>query len=267
MERIIIQSADVLREAVGVTVTASSTKAGYGGMIALSVNPNAGWMPASPSGTVTYTIDLKAAYTLKGWGLLNHTVYSSGGGTVTLRYGVADNGTNFESVADTFATLGHPEYEPHVMGYLSGLPAKRYWRLEFTGCTSLWFVGGIYLGASFRAILEAPDDIQDVPDDTVAQSETSGGHGRRHFFGNTITLTNMAWKSTTATARTKFREIHEEQEGRGGPLLLRDHNYTLGSMADPFPCRLVTVEKLDISEVRPGSQWQVRLAVKDLMLT
>lgn len=266
MEQVIIQSADILREAVGVTATAS-LKPGYGGAIALSVNPNAGWMPNTYAGTVTYTIDLKAAYTLKGWGLLNHTVYSSGHGTVTLRYGVADNGTNFEVLADTFATSGHPEYEPHVMGYLSGLPAKRYWRLEFTGCTSLWFVGGIYLGGAFRTILEAPDDIRDVPDDTVAQSETTGGHGRRHAFGNTITLTNMMWKRTTDTIRTAFRDIHTEQEGRSRPILFRDHNWTFGSLADPFPCRLVTIERLVISEVGPGSQWQIQLAVKDLMLT
>lgn len=267
MDRIIIQNADILRQAVGVTATVSSTKTGYGGAIALSVNPNAGWMPAIYTGTVTYTIDLKAAYTPKGWGLLNHTLYSSGAGTVELRYGVADNGTNFEWQADVIDTTGHAEYEPHVMGYLSGLPAKRYWRLSFTGCTSLWFVGGIYLGADFRAIMEAPDDIQDVPDDTVAQSETSTGHGRRHAFGNTITLTNMVWKRTTDTIRTAFRNIHTEQEGRGGPILLRDHNHTFGTMADPFPCRLVTIERLNISEVGPGSQWQVQLAVKDLMLT
>lgn len=267
MDRIFIQSADVLREATGATVTASSTKTGYGSAIALSVNPNAGWMPGTCSGTVTYTIDLKAAYTLEGWGLLNHTLYSSGAGTVTLRYGGADNGSDFESVADIIATSGHPEYEPHVMAYLSSVPAKRYWRLYFTGCSSLWFVGGIYLGAAFRAILEAPDDIRDVLDDTVAKSETSGGHGRRHAFGNTLALTNMVWRRTTATIRAGFRDIHEEQEGCGRPILLRDHKWTFTSMSDPFPCRLVTIEKLDVSEVGSGSQWQVRLAVKDVMLT
>jgi len=267
VDRIFIQSANVLREATGVAVSASSYKPGYGGKIALSVNPNAGWMPNTFAGTVTYRIDLKAAYKLEGWGLLNHTVYSSGGGTVELRYGAADDGATFEELADTFATAGHPEYEPHVMGYLSGVPAKRYWRLSFTGCTSLWFVGGIYLGAELRAILEAPDDMQDVPDDTVAQSETSGGHDRRHAFGNTITLTNMVWRRTTDAIRSAFREIHTEQEGRGEPILFRDHKWTFTTMADPFPCRLVTIERLDVSEVRPGSQWQVRLAVKDLMLT
>jgi hypothetical protein len=267
VDRIFIQSANVLREAVGVTATASSTKPGYGGTIALSVNPNAGWMPGTCSGTVTYTIDLKAAYAVKAWGLLNHTVYSSGGGTVTILYGTADDGTTFDQTADVIATLGKPEYEPHVMGYLSGVPAKRYWRLSFTGCTNLWFVGGIYLGGTLSAILEAPDDIQDVPDDTVATSETSGGHDRRHAFGNTVTLTNMVWKRTSDTIRSKFRDIHTEQEGRGGPVLLRDHKWTFGTMADPFPCRLVTIERLNISEVRPGSQWQIRLAVKDLMLT
>lgn len=267
MDRLIVQSVNQVLRADGPSVQASSTKTGYGTVIALSVNPNAGWMPASYSGTQTYTIDLKAVYQLEGWGFLNHTVYSSGAGTVALQYGTADNGTTFDQLADTIATSGHPEYEPHVMGYLSGVPAKRYWRLAFTGCTSLWFVGGIYLGGELRAILEAPDDVRDVSDDTVAQSETSTGHGRRHAFGNTTTLTNMIWKRTSGTIRTAFRNIQEEQEGQSEPLLLRDHNWTFGSMADPFPCRLVTIERLQITEVRPGDRWRVQLAVKDVMLT
>lgn len=267
MKRMYIQSANQVLAADGPTVVASSTKSGYGTLIALSANPNAGWMPGSFSGIQTFTIDLKAAFKLYGWALLNHTVYSSGAGVVSLQYGTADNGTTFDQTADSISTSGHPEYEPHVMGFVDSVPAKRYWRLAFYGCTSLWFVGGIYLGAGWNTITEVPDDMRDVPDDTAAQSETSTGHGRRHAFGNTVTLTNMIWKRTTATIRADFKGFQARQEGRGDPILFRDHNWTYTGVNDPFPCRLVTIEKLHITEVRPGDRWRIQLAVKDAMLT
>lgn len=175
------------------------------------------------SSSVTITVDLGTATSLKGWALLNHNL-ASFGSAITVATSAADDSGFSVGVVTPKSTTTLDFTRPHDKDFVLQFPAvsKRYWRLgiSWTGTKTLK-IGELFAYSSVTTL--SRKDIYGASSDgaaiRVAQAESDNMEPRAYLLAGPQRTKKLSFSDLSDSERAELEAMWLAAQGPVSPVL------------------------------------------------
>jgi hypothetical protein len=201
------------------TITSSSEETGYPDDNAADENLHTYWKP-NATGWQALKFYWATAIAPTFLGVLGHTLFSSGVTETQLKYGTADNGTDFENVLVSWDVDGETsDYDKFLV--LTSPPTKHYWLLTSNVVSTHPRIAVVFLGyVTTSCMLSRPD--KRLTDYGTAIEETAGGYIHAENFADSRDSIFLHAEGITDAERAMWETIESYHKNGLHPLCFLD---------------------------------------------